>query len=169
MSYSTDKLIQKLKKYSISRAEFERKKDNLPYVAPDNDVIWAILIARDTKYSLSKSYPQLRDTYWNMAELLNEEKQFVSALEYYCKIICLEINGISHGGVPTLRQGVANRIYFLREHYDSTISSTAYSQLKVTKRYTSEDAFVDLINDICSSSKQLSHYDTQVLIAKHAK
>lgn len=157
----------KLSKYQISESEFNIAKTKIPFDAFDNDVIWSILNDRTLKYSFSKSFAKLRDNYLNMALLLEEEHRYSKALEYFSMVICFDINGYSAFSKPYLIPWIADRVYFLRPHYENTIAEVAYSQCFLKKAYFSEAAFISLINEIVSSEERITPDKAKKLLEKY--
>lgn len=163
---------KKIKKYDISYQKYLDTKNEIPFKASVNDVIWGILNERTLEYSYKKSYMDLRNNYFNMGCLLEEEKTYDRALEYFLMATCFDVNGyklqdfaITHG--PTLTRGLANRIYYLRSHYSPDIAQIAYSQCNIEKYYFTEMTFVELINDIVTSDHRLSYAEANELIQKY--
>ncbi len=160
-------LLQKLKKYEITQGEFDAYKGSLPFSPFDNDVIWGILNNRQLKYSISRSFSELRDTYLNMALLLEEEKANDRALEYFLMVICFDINGYSPIRRPVLIGWIAKHIWRLQSNYDTPLGSAAYSQCQIDKIYFSEDKFLSLVNDIVTSKKHISYKQTENWLNKY--
>jgi len=156
-------LEQMLEIYEISKTEYERMKNSLSFAASPNDIIWGILNARLIAYKRSRSYPSLRKTYYNMALILHKENDYERALEFYCIVLCFDINGFSGLSKPFLGP-ITDDIYRLREHFEPITAEIAYSQCLFYKKI-SEQSFVMLVKDICTD--RLSYGDKQQLLNKY--
>lgn len=145
---------QKLQKYETTKTEYIETRDTLPDYVSENDVIWAILNNRIMLYSNTKSYFNLRNTYLNMALLVEEEKRFDLSLKYYCITVCFDISPFIDDN-PILIHWIADKIYFLRDYYDLSISTNAYMECKIEKKIEKQ-SFLKLIEHLCSAEKRPS-------------
>lgn len=164
---ATELHIQKLNKYQIKESEFQRFKEQLSFAPTENDVIWGILNERILYFISGDNYIESRNTYLNMALLLEEEKNPQRALEFFLVVICYDINGYSSQNKPRLIPWIANRIYYSRIHYDINIAIIAYSQCLIPQTIFSESMFLSLINSIVYSEDKLSNNDYEALLNKY--
>ena len=132
---------------------YNKHRQLFPPCYSDNDVIWNIFNDRILEYSFQSKYTDLRETYLNMALLLEDDKMYVKAFSYFCMTICFDINGYSRLNQPTLIAWIANRLFYLRKHYSEVLPSIIYSQCLFNKQYCSEENFSALISDLVTAEK----------------
>jgi hypothetical protein len=60
---------------------------------PENDILWAIYNKQRTKYFLSQDFGHYRNTTLAMAQILYKESRLRHALEMYCEVFYIDLNG----------------------------------------------------------------------------
>ena len=163
-----ERLKSKLNKYNIPMSIYNKHRQLFPPCYSDNDVIWNIFNDRILEYSFQSKYTDLRETYLNMALLLEDDKMYVKAFSYFCMTICFDINGYSRLNQPTLIAWIANRLFYLRKHYSEVLPSIIYSQCLFNKQYCSEENFSALISDLVTAEKAFSNEECKILLQKYA-
>lgn len=161
-------LLLKLDRCNIPFFVYNEQRKLLSSCYSENDVIWGILNTQVLDYSFQKNYVSLRETYLNMALILEEDKMYDRAFEYFCLTICFDLNGYSVSGKPQLIQWLANRLFCLRQYYSDGIPELVYSQCLIDKLYFSKENFVSLVNEIISTKKYLSFSECNDLVLKYA-
>ena len=123
-----EQLRSKLNNYNIPMSVYNKRKELFSSCYSENDVIWNIFNDRILEYFFQSKYTSLRETYLNMALLLEDDKMYDKAFRYFCMTICFDVNGYSGLNKPTLISWIANRLFYLRQYYSEVLPSITYSQ-----------------------------------------
>ena len=162
-----EQLRSKLNNYNIPMSVYNKRKELFSSCYSENDVIWNIFNDRILEYFFQSKYTSLRETYLNMALLLEDDKMYDKAFRYFCMTICFDVNGYSGLNKPTIISWIANRLFYLRQYYSEVLPSITYSQCLFDKQYCSEENFSALINELVTAEKALSNEKCEMLLQKY--
>ena len=160
-------LLLKLNRCNITFPAYYKLRKKLSSCYPDNDVIWSLLNDQVLEYSFQKNYASLRETYLNMALILEEDKMYDHAFEYFGMTICFDLNGYSVSEKPQLIPWLATRLICHYEYCSDAMLRVIYSQCRINKLFFSEENFISLINEVVSSKRYLSYIECDNLVLKY--
>lgn len=85
-----DDYLARKKEYEDTKSELKKRFGIDP---PENDILWAIYNKQRTKYFLSQDFGHYRNTTLAMAQILYKESRLRHALEMYCEVFYIDLNG----------------------------------------------------------------------------
>lgn len=144
----------RISKYEISPDEYDEFYNKLPFTPNPNDVIWGILNHRHLELMYTQQYRKMRDNYYGMSLLLEEEKDYTRSLEYLCMVLCIDLSGFNDTTYRTpkgnhlLISVVSRNIYYKREFYDPYMASNAYLLCNLPAHYYTQDEFIQIVEEV---------------------
>lgn len=154
--------------YQISIDEYEKTKKELRNYTKFNDIAWNIFNKRTLDYAAQKNYGLLRNTYFEMGELLEEETKNKQSLSLYLTALLYDVSGIENlktilyyidGAYskkdlkdlyiePFFVPGLLGRIEKLSDFYEDGMAADVYKKHYLDMNLCSCEKFNDLVCEI---------------------
>ena len=154
--------------WQIKLEEYFETKRKLNFSASFNDVAWSIFNKRMLEFYSKNQYGLQRNNYWNMFQLLIEEKKEKQAFEMIIKVIIYDLSGVDtlrtielyESGIYTKKEllnsysniflapGIIKELLKLDQFYNDKLIKMIYKQVVLPINFCSESALIELLHAI---------------------
>lgn len=156
----------KHKIYQITPTEFDKYSREMSNNSKFNDIVKNIIELRIEKYNKEKNFGFLRNEYYHLSRLLNEENKKQEALENLIMVLYYDLSGISSFSYINnkvhlyiyddinrlIAPGIANYTYKLNQYYDKDMIKKVYD-IELPFRYFDMKTFEIIINQILNGEE----------------
>lgn len=160
--------IHRHSSWQITLEEYIKVKRQLNFSVNFNDIAWGIFNKRTMEYSNNKQYGLQRNNYYNMFQLLIEEKKEMQAFEMIVKVIIYDLSSVNtlediklyKDGIYSkedllnsysdifLAPGIIKELLELEQFYSDKLVKTAYKQVILPINFCSETILIELMNEV---------------------
>lgn len=158
--------------WQITLEEYIKVKRKLNFSANFNDIAWGIFNKRTMEYFNNRQYGLQRNNYYNMFQLLMEEKKEMQAFEMIVKVIIYDLSSVDtleniklyKDGIYNkkdllnsysnifLAPGIIKELLELEQFYSDELVKTVYKQVVLPINFCSETILIELMHEIFHNS-----------------
>ena len=160
--------IHRHSSWQITLEEYIKVKRQLNFSANFNDIAWGIFNKRTMEYSNNRQYGLQRNNYYNMFQLLMEEKKEMQAFEMIVKVVIYDLSGVNtleniklyKDGIYSkkdllnsyssifLAPGVIKKVSELGQFDSDELVKSVYKQVVLPINFCSEKILIELMHDV---------------------